>query len=264
MIASWLRDRRRRKLLEHPFPRSWDQIMDMNMPHVRWLSRAERARLQELVQVFVAEKHWEGAGTLVLNDEIRVTVAAQACLLILGLEHDLYRRVESIVIYPSTVVTRRRDPSVLSTAVHVVESPMPILGQAFVRGPVILVWDAVRSGGRDPVDGKNVVYHEFAHKLDMLTGSADGVPPLADRATYQRWVDVLTGEYEQLRRQVERRQPTFLDAYALESGAEFFAVVTELFFERPTEMAADHTAMYEVLCAFYHQDPAARVASRRT
>ncbi|TPV96885.1 MAG: zinc-dependent peptidase [Myxococcales bacterium FL481] len=261
-MLSWLRDRRRQAILETPFPTHWDGIMGRNVPHVTWLSSPERQHLRELVQVFVAEKRWEGAGGLTLTDEVRVTIAAQACLLILGLEHELYRRVESIVVYPSTVVPRRREPSVLSTAVRLADQPMPILGQAFVRGPVILVWDAVRSGGRDPVDGKNVVYHEFAHKLDMLTGHADGVPPLADRETYHRWVSALTHEYDQLQQRFERGRSTFLDAYALTNGAEFFAVATEFFFERPETMARDHTVMYEVLQAFYRQDPAARLRTR--
>jgi hypothetical protein len=258
VLFSWLADRRRKKILEDPFPREWDEHIAHNMALDRHFSDQERKHLRDLTQVFVAEKNWEGVGGLDMDDEVRVTVAAQACLLIMGLEHDLYRRVDSVVVYPHTVVTRPQSPSMFSIAGGPAEHPMPILGQAFKRGPVILVWDAVKRGGIDPRDGHNVVYHEFAHKLDMLSGGADGVPPLADRKTYRRWIDVFTAEYEELSALRSRGRPTFLDAYALKNGAEFFAVATEHFFEQPVQMEQDHQAMYEVLADFYRQDPAAR------
>jgi Mlc titration factor MtfA (ptsG expression regulator) len=124
---------------------------------------------------------------------------------------------------------------------------------------VVLVWDEVRAGGIDPKDGRNVVYHELAHKLDMLSDGPDGVPPLHDRQTYARWIEVMTREYEALNEEKRRgRRKTFLDPYALENGAEFFAVATEHFFEQPIAMERDHREMYEVLAGFYRQDPAAR------
>lgn len=258
MPFSWLTDMRRRRILEDPFPAEWTQHIRHNVAHYSCLDEAEQKHLRDLAQVFIAEKHWEGAGGLELSDEIRVTIAAQACLLILGLEHSLYRRVESIVVYPSTVLTRPEGASIFSVGGDLPETPTPIIGQAFRRGPVILVWDAVKSGGIDPRDGRNVVYHEFAHKLDMLTGAADGVPPLGGRDDRIRWIEVLTREYEALEEQAERGAKTFLDTYALESGAEFFAVATEHFFEQAERMERDHPAMYGVLRDFYLQDTAAR------
>lgn len=258
MFFGWITERRRRRILEDPFPDEWTRIIESNMAGYAHLDDEEQTHLRQLVQVFVAEKNWEGAGGLEMDDEVRVTVAAQACLLILELEHALYRQVESIVVYPSTVVTRPRTPSIFSLATDLPEQAMPILGQAFTRGPVILVWDAVRRGGIDPRDGRNVVYHEFAHKLDMLGGAADGVPPIAERDVYARWVEVFTCEYEALKEASRRGRRTFLDPYALKSGAEFFAVATEHFFEQGPKMERDHPAMYEVLRDFYRQDPAAR------
>jgi Mlc titration factor MtfA (ptsG expression regulator) len=258
MVFAWLRDRRRREILEDPFPEEWLAAIERSVAHYEYLDHDEQSHLRQLIQVFVHEKRWEGAGGLDMTDEVRVTVAAQACLLILGLEHDFYRRVESIIVYPSTVVTAPEHASIFSVATGPIEQPMPIYGQAFRRGPVILVWDAVLRGGIDPRDGRNVVYHEFAHKLDMLTGDADGVPPLADRETYERWVEVLTREYELLKDRAARGRKTYLDTYALKDGAEFFAVATEHFFEQPCTMQRDHTDMYEVLAAFYRQDTAAR------
>jgi Mlc titration factor MtfA (ptsG expression regulator) len=258
MLFDWLSERRRRRILEQPFRESWLEAIEANVAAYSHLDDSEQEHLRQLVQVFIEEKRWEGAGGLEIDDEVQATIAAQACLLILGLEHALYRRVESIIVYPSTVVTRPQAPSIFSVASGPADRPMPILGQAFVRGPVILVWDAVRCGGIDPRDGRNVVFHEFAHKLDMLSGAADGVPPLADDDTYQRWVEVLTCEYEALKKLEARGKPTFLNRYALKNGAEFFAVATEHFFEQPLKMQRDHKAMYDVLGSFYRQDPAAR------
>jgi len=222
------------------------------------LAGDERDHLCQLVQVFVAEKRWEGLGGLTMDDEIRVTIAAHACLLILYLHHDLYRQVESILVYPSTIVVPTRPSSILGVATEPVRGPMPILGQAFERGPLIFAWDAVRRGGANPHDGHNVVFHEFAHKLDMLSGGADGVPPLADAETYARWVEVFERNWDQLHALQTAGRKTFLDAYAGKSPAEFFAVATEQFFEQGLTMERKHPNLYEVLVGFYRQDPAAR------
>ncbi len=263
MLFSWLADRRRKKILETPWPAAWTDILRRRVPHYAWLDDAEQQHLRDLTQVFVAEKHWEGAGGLELDDDIRVTIASQACLLILGLEHALYRRVDSIIVYPHTVVAPPPQPGFFSTSLRIHEGGMPVLGQAFTQGPVILVWDAVRQGAANPKDGHNVVFHEFAHKLDMLGGHADGVPPLHDTATYDRWVDVFTREYRALEAETAAGRRTYLGSYALTNGAEFFAVATEHFFEQPLEMQRDHAAMYEVLRDFYRQDTAARVRGRQ-
>jgi Mlc titration factor MtfA (ptsG expression regulator) len=263
MVFAWLRSRRRKRILEQPFPSSWESIVAENVAHYAYLSAEEQARLRDLIQVFVDEKHWEGAGGQVVGDQVKVTIAAQACLLILGLDHDLYRRVESIIVYPSTVVTRSSRPSFFDRSTDVAAEPMPILGQAFQRGPVVLVWDGVLSGGIDPRDGRNVVYHEFAHKLDMLSGRADGVPPQQDRATYDTWVEVLTREYNALQERADAGKQTFLDRYALTNPAEFFSVATEHFFEQPRTMRREHREMYDVLAGFYRQDTAARENAHR-
>lgn len=257
-MFGWLTERRRRKILAQPFSAAHLDILHRRVAHHALLDADEQSRLRELVQVFMAEKRWEGLGGLAMTDEIRVTIAAEACLLILGLEHRYYADVDSILVYPHTVVAPPPPPKFFAVTRDLAPSPMPVLGQAFDRGPVILVWDAVRRGAAHPRDGHNVVYHEFAHKLDMLSGRADGVPPLADRATYERWVHVFTAEYEALRRDHERGRRTWLGSYALTNGAEFFAVATEHFFECPIEMEREHAAMYQVLRDFYRQDTAAR------
>jgi Mlc titration factor MtfA (ptsG expression regulator) len=193
-----------------------------------------------------------------MTDEIRVTIAGQACLLILEHDHDLYRNVRSILVYPSTVVSPEVTPSLFSgPSVEPPRGGVPVLGQAHKGGPVILVWDAVQHGGRNPRDGRNVVYHEFAHKLDMLDGAADGTPPL-DPARYEAWVAACAAAYLDLKKRSAKNEKTFLDDYGATNEAEFFAVATEFFFEKPVRLAREHRALYEVLSDFYAQDPAAQ------
>jgi Mlc titration factor MtfA (ptsG expression regulator) len=258
----WLRDHQRQKVLETPFPSGWEAILQENVAHYRRLADEERRHLRDLIQVFVAEKHWEGCGGLTLTDEIRVTIAAEACLMILALPHDLYRDVGSILVYPSTVVTPERTLGAFEVATEPVSGPMPILGQAHLQGPVILVWDSVKQNARHPESGHNVVYHEFAHKLDMLNGEANGTPPLESREQYARWVDVCAREFLRLRAQTQEGRTTFLDAYGATNEAEFFAVITEEFFDRPDALLEHHPELYGILKEFYRQDPATLENSR--
>jgi Mlc titration factor MtfA (ptsG expression regulator) len=222
------------------------------------LDDAEQAELRAMIQVFLEEKRWEGCGGLELDDEIRVTIAAQACLLQLGLPHDYYRNVQTILVYPSTVVPPERRPGIFEIVTAPVSPPIPLLGEAFLQGPVILVWDSVLHGARHPEQGHNVVYHEFAHKLDMLDGAADGTPVIADRAQFAEWVAVCSREFLRLRGLDEKGEETFLDAYAGTNEAEFFAVATEEFFDRPVALRKNSPDLYRVLSAYYRQDPAAR------
>lgn len=258
-MLGWWRRRQREKLLEAPFPDAWRKIIDENVGYAKFLDARERKLLDELVQVFVEEKTFVGCGGLELNDEIEVTVAANACMLLLGLGHDLYRDVQSILVYPSTVQLPERERSPFDSSVEIVGERPAILGQAHIRGPVILVWDAVEHGSRHPTMGHNVVYHEFAHKLDMLDNEVDGTPPLRGSAQYDEWSRACGEVYFELKRQVQRGERTFLDPYGATSEAEFFAVATEVFFEKPRRLQEEHPALYEVLRQFYRQDPAARM-----
>ena len=255
----WLRDHNRAKLRERPFPPGWEAYIQANVAHYRVLDDAERTELRAMMQVFLEEKQWEGCGGLELSDEIRVTIAAQACLLQLGLPHDYYRNVESILVYPSTVVTPEPQTGVFEQISGPVDVFEPILGQAFAGGPVILVWDAVLHGARHPEQGHNVVYHEFAHKLDMLDGAADGTPPFVDRARFDEWVAVCSGEFQRLRSLAGKGHATFLDSYGATNEAEFFAVATEEFFDRPLALQRHAPDLYRVLNSYYCQDPAERV-----
>ena len=255
----WIRDYHRDEVRKRPFPSEWDSFVRANVIHYRMLDDIERSELCATMQVFLEEKNWEGCGGLDLTDEIRVTIAAQACLLQLELPHDYYRNVASILVYPSTVVTPERSPGIFERVVGPVDASTPILGQAFAKGPVILVWDAVLHGARHPEQGHNVVYHEFAHKLDMLDGVADGTPVFANREQFAEWVAVCSREFLRLRRLAEKGRKTFLDAYGAKNEAEFFAVATEEFFDRPLALQQNTPDLYRVLNAYYRQDPAGRV-----
>ncbi|QQE10237.1 zinc-dependent peptidase [Planctomycetota bacterium] len=257
MIFNWLAERRRKAILAEPFPAQWEDYLLQNMAHYSYLDPQERKQLRDFTQVFVEEKEWEPCGGIDLTDEIKVTIAAQACLLLLGLDHILYKNVHSILVYPSTV-TPVYPTGYWNMEGEVCAEPMPILGQASMGGPVILVWDAVRHGGIHPENGHNVVYHEFAHKLDMLDGSINGTPPLETKEQYRQWAEVCTREYNELRARAERGRRSFLDAYGATNEAEFFSVATEYFFEKPVKMEEDHNDLYQVLKGFYNQDTAAR------
>jgi Mlc titration factor MtfA (ptsG expression regulator) len=260
LMFHWLRDHQRTEARNRPFPPAWEAFVCDNMACYSVLSDAERSELRAMIQVFLEEKQWEGCGGLELTDEIRVTIAAQACLLQLGLPHDYYHNVESILIYPSTVVPPEYQPGVFERVGDPLDAPGPILGQASVQGPVILVWDAVLRGARHPEQGHNVVYHEFAHKLDMLDGTADGTPPLSDSDQFAEWVAVCSREFQRLRLLTEKGHKTFLDAYGAKNEAEFFAVATEEFFDRPLALQGHAPDMYRILCDYYRQDPAERVS----
>ena len=255
---AWFRGFRRRRLLAAPFPPAWQTILDRNVPHFAELSADEQASLRDFIRIFVDEKTWEGCGGFEMTDAVRVTIAAQAGLLVLAHPHEYYRNVQSILVYPSTVVTPDRPDSVFAHPQVRPSTGVPILGEAQLRGPVILVWDAVQQNARHPEQGHDVVYHEFAHKLDMLDGAADGTPPLGSRAELDRWAQVCSHAFEQLRTRAARGQKTFLNAYGATNEAEFFAVATEYFFDRPREMQSHEPDLYGVLRAFYKQDPATR------
>lgn len=258
MLFSWLRKRRRASILAAPFPAEWLDHLKSNVSLYALLTDKEQQKLQGDLRIFAAEKTWEGCGGLTITDEIKVTIAAQACLLLVGVEHDYLDCVQTILVYPSGY----RSPEGWVGPDGVVREDTGRLGEAWHGGPVILAWDAVLLGGRDPRDGRNVVLHEFAHQLDFLDGMADGTPPLRDRAQYQAWHKVMTAEYARLVKESKHGKPKVLDAYGATDRAEFFAVATEAFFEKPLQMRQHHPALYELLSEYYCQDPAARFAGQ--
>lgn len=260
MLFSWFREHHRRNILAQPFPDAWLSFLTENVAHYALLTLEEQAELKQDIQVFCAEKCWEGVG-LDMTDEMQVTIAAQACILTLHREHDYYPNVESIILYPTGYQVKEIAPQpggILS------ETLSARLGEAWGNGPVVLSWADVQAGGRNDDDGRNVVLHEFAHKLDMRGGGANGVPRLDDDAEYDKWASVMHREYELLITDAEHHHASLLDPYGATNEAEFFAVSTECFFEKAVQMQQTHGSLYAVLRDFYRQDPAARHAEQHT
>jgi Mlc titration factor MtfA (ptsG expression regulator) len=255
MFFRWLKERRRRTILAAPFPVPWLDVLKHNVHTYGRLSADEQGRVRNYVQVFVAEKNWEGCGGLVMTDEVRVTIAAQAAILVLGLDEQYFDRVLSILVYPSAYVAPGKR---ISEGGIVSEGESARLGEAWYRGPVIFSWTDVLAGGRHETHG-NVVYHEFAHQLDMLNGQyVDGTPPLETADQDRRWLDTTNTEYERLVHDCERGRHTLIDCYGATNRAEFFAVSTETFFTRPHALKHKHPALYALLQEVYRQDPGAR------
>jgi Mlc titration factor MtfA (ptsG expression regulator) len=249
-MFSWLANRRRKRVLAEPFPAAWDAILDANVPVASRLDPPERARLRELVQIFVAEKHFEGCNGLALDDEIVVTIAGHASLLLLGRDHDLYRDVDSILVYPSTVIQPPRRPAFFELVRSPVAHGVTLHGEAMLHGPVILSWDAVMAAA-DPFATRNVVIHELAHKIDMADGSIDGTPPLPTKRDLEEWTAICARAYRELRVATDLGIATLIDPYGATNEAEFFAVATETFFLRPALLRTEHPELYALLAKFY-------------
>ncbi|MFC1689486.1 zinc-dependent peptidase, partial [Pseudomonadota bacterium] len=208
--------------------------------------------LRRLIKQFLHQKHFSGAGGLEVTDEMRITVAAQACMLQLNRNSALYPRLKYIILYPSAFVVTRSDTDGAGIVSH---GRKGLLGESWQNGKVILAWDNVLHGARNFVDGSNVVLHEFAHQLDSETGSTDGAPLLAGASSYRSWAAALSGEFEELQKDARYGRRSLMDHYGATNPAEFFAVTTETFFEKPGNMAKHHEELFEVLKSYYRVDP---------
>jgi Mlc titration factor MtfA (ptsG expression regulator) len=251
-MFGFLKNRRRKKLLAAPLPHDWRQSIDQNVAVYELLSPAEQERLVRAVKIIVAERRFVGSGGMPITEEVKLTIASQAALLLLGEEGYYFDRVPTIFVYPNYQTTKaHRD---LSTAL-LVEEDVPIEGQVLDQGEIRLSWGDVLYGGRDPADGENVVLHEFAHHLDRLDGELGGTPPLADAEARRRWLQVFDRELAQLRDDSKRGRETFLHEEAAENRAELFAYSTECFFEQPHDLADLHPDLFTCLLRFYKTDP---------
>jgi MtfA peptidase len=253
-VFGFLTRRRRARLRAQPFPPEWRTIIERNLTIFRRLPPDDQAELLGHVRVFLAEKKFEGCGGLELTDEIRVTIAAQACLLLLHREMDYYPELTVILVYP-TGYTAHQERHVGGGIWEAGEDDRLGHTGRDLRA-LVLAWDSARHGAADPVDGENLVFHEFAHQLDYEDRRTDGTPALQTHAEYLAWARVMSPEFEALRAAEDGAEPTVLDKYGALNPAEFFAVVTEAFFERPRALRGRHPDLYAQLQRFYRQDPA--------
>jgi len=245
--------RQRRAIAERPLPEDWRAILERNLPLYRRLPDALKQQLHGHIQLFLHDKRFHGFQGLEVDDEMRLTVAGTACVLLLNRPHDHFSGFRSIYLYPSTFVARqtRYDGVVQS------EHDQARLGESWHRGPLVLAWDAVTHGVRDPADGRNVVLHEFAHKLDGADGVVDGAPILRQPSQYASWARVMRREYERLRKHAAGNARSVIDHYGASAPEEFFAVLVEAFYERPHELKRHHPELYAEMQQCFRVDPLA-------
>ena len=248
----YLLERKRQKIRARPFPSDWRAILKRRVPYVRAMPADLQLQLKQHIQVFLAEKAFIGCDGLVITDDIRVTVAAQACLLLLNRPRGYYPNLRQILVYPGGFLVPQAHTDG-SGVLH--QGHQALSGQSWSDGQVILSWQDALAGAASPHDGQNVVIHEFAHQLDQETGAANGAPALARREHYARWSQVLGAEFHALQGRAAQALPSLFSDYGATDPAEFFAVISEVFFEQPQRMATEHPALYRELSQLYHLNP---------
>lgn len=252
-----------RREQSRPIPQRWLDILQQQVPAAQHLDQSQRVELLRAGRELMETRHWEGCGGLSLTDDMKLVVAAQACLLTVGIPGEAFPGLREVLVYPSTFVGRRVcDPRAWLNA-NEPSREVPELGEAWTNGIIVISWEAVIRGAADPHDGKNVVLHEFAHELaaehqlvPRAVGSADYPPSVADPEAWER---ILREALEELSYKVDRHTASALDPYGATNPAEFFAVATETFFEKPGALKEEYPALYGQLQSFFQQDPAALV-----
>ena len=245
----WWTERRRARQRALPFPPEWRRILRQRVPLAAQLPPDLQLRLKRHIQVFLSEKSFIGCQGQTITDEVRVVIAAQACLLLLGHERsDCYPRLRQVLLYPDTFVVQREQPA---GAGLVREQRQALSGESWSQGQVVLSWPDAVAGAADAHDGRNVVLHEFAHQIDQDKGMADGRPWRPTAAKRRRWAAVMDDALRRLR----ATPLALIDSYGATEPAEFFAVLTEVFFERPHELAQAEPAVYAELMNLYSVDP---------
>lgn len=227
--------------MEQPAPEHWEDILTQHFPLYEKLPAHLREDLINKIKVFLHEKRFHGCQGLDVTETMKVLIAAQACLLLLNRETNFFPRLLTVNIYPSAYVSKNAGG--------------PVFGESWNSGELVLTWDSSLHGARNMFDGKNVVYHEFAHQLDQEDGAADGAPILDKRSAYRSWAAILGEEYETLIRKKKKHKKTVLQKYGATNPAEFFAVATEAFFEKPRQMDKKHPELYQELKSYYKIDP---------
>jgi Mlc titration factor MtfA (ptsG expression regulator) len=251
VITHYVKRWRKQRLLNKAFPQQWQHILTERLPVYTVLQEQERHKLEQLIHLFLDDKEFYGCAGLEVTDVMKVCIAAEACLLLLGQSGAIYPKLQAILVYPTGFLAKRdlhqEDGTVVAGEHH-------LLGESWGNGRVILSWDDVEQGARDFTDGHNVVLHEFAHQLDSASGSANGAPPLRSNS-YQTWAKVFSDNFEDLQTRVLNGRPTVMDGYGATNPAEFFAVATETFFEKPDQLLKKRPELFQELQQYYRLDP---------
>jgi len=259
MLFSWLRTRRRRAIADLPFPPEWDRILDRGVWPCRWLDPDARGQLRRWIAVFLAEKRFEGCGGLEIDDDVRVTIAGQAGVALLGFPTEWFAGLRSVLVYPHDYLVPRSTPLAGGGELAWQEARV---GETWAGGSMVLAWPGVRDGARLRDGPRSVVIHETAHLFDLLDGSIDGVPPLGSAAACRDWAAALADCRVRFEEALDAGRSVPFDEYAAESEVEFFAVASECFFQDPHRLWRHDRELYERLGAAYRQDPRARVPVR--
>jgi len=243
--------KRRLQLQKRPLTSEQERLLHHAMPLYRRLPPPLRQQLNGHIQVFLAEKKFIGADGLNVNDSMRLLIAANACLLLLNRHSNYFTNVKTIVLYPSAY----RAPQTTNNHGVVSQASQTRLGESWPWGTIVLSWSDSLAGSADDQDGHNVILHEFAHQLDQQNGGATGTPKLSDKKMYAQWNSVFSQEFHQLKQDLASHSNAVIDGYGATNEAEFFAVLTETFFEKPQALRQKHSALYELLYHYYKVDP---------
>ncbi|WP_411827966.1 zinc-dependent peptidase [Luteolibacter sp. AS25] len=238
--------------VEAVFKEGWKELLVENLPLYSILPDELKVRLHDRIAKFIRSTRFEACNGLELTEGMILTVAAQACMLILNREGEPYPELNTVYLYPTTFSSVQKRQNAYGI---VTEGEVHRLGESWSHGTVVLAWDSVEQGARNIHDARNVTFHEFAHQLDHEDGQTDGAPGLGSRAAYQSWARVFSANYEDFREQLEQGKRTLIDPYGATEPAEFFAVVTETFFEKPKQLSEKRPDLYGELEKFYGVDP---------
>lgn len=246
------REYKRKLITNTPFKKSWRKIIQRQVPYFQTMPVDLQLQLKELIQIFIAEKRFVGKSGINIDDEIKVTIAAQACLLLLNRKTDNYPKLTTIVVYPSSFIKEQNNVRANGVVHH---DRTTLVGESWGSGTLVLSWQATVEGARTPDDGHNVVIHEFAHQLDQENGTANGAPILGKNQDYHTWSQVFALEFSNLQQRIAEGETTLFDAYGATEPAEFFAVASEVFFEQSHQFNQLHPELYQQLSGYYRVDP---------
>jgi Mlc titration factor MtfA (ptsG expression regulator) len=246
------REYQRNKIRNQPFKKVWRKIIQQRMPYFSQMPADLQLQLKQHIQVFLAEKTFVGCNGVKITDEIKITIAAQACLLLLNRKTNFYPKLRTILVYPRAFVKEQQ--SISSDGLRFSQK-MALAGESWDFGKVVLSWQDTLDGAKIPDDGRNVVIHEFAHQLDQENGKANGAPILGKSQSYQSWSNVFLAQFEQLKTQAKMGEPSIFDYYGATDPAEFFAVTSEVFFEQANRFYSTYPMLYQQLKNYYQVDP---------
>lgn len=246
------REHQRNKIKRQPFKKEWRKIIQQRMPYFRQMPVDLQLQLKAHIQVFLAEKDFVGCNGVVITDEIKITIAAQACLLLLNRKTDYYPKLQTILVYPRAFIKEQQNMKSDGTQYA---QKIALAGESWEFGKVVLSWQDTIDGAKITDDGRNVVIHEFAHQLDQENGKANGAPILHDGQSYECWSSVFSAQFEQLKIKAQTGSPSLFDYYGATEPAEFFAVTSEVFFEQGKLLQSEYPQLYRQLKQYYQVDP---------